>query len=96
MHLNTEEIPEDWNAESVKVLVGKNFDDVAMDATKHVFVEFCKQRHVQRMQAVELTLIWKCSVKGGFFFYKGGLCALQTPSTLHGTKVLGKPLGSGF
>ena len=46
MHLNTEEIPEDWNAESVKVLVGKNFDDVAMDATKHVFVEFCKQRHV--------------------------------------------------
>lgn len=45
MHLNTEEVPEDWNAESVKVLVGKNFDEVAMDSSKHVFVEFCKQRH---------------------------------------------------
>lgn len=39
-------MPEDWNAESVKVLVGKNFDEIAMDPTKHVFVEFCKQTFV--------------------------------------------------
>ena len=38
----SEPVPSDWNSQPVKVLVGENFHQVALDKTKDVVVEFCK------------------------------------------------------
>lgn len=69
-HLLSQDAPEDWNKTPVWTLVASNFDDVAFDKSKDVFVEFCK-----------LTTTFELSTRGiivSFTFRRSMVRPLQT------------------
>lgn len=68
-HLLSQELPEDWDKHPVKTLVSTNFDEIALDKTKDVLVEFC------RCLFVMMTLIEKCLTLS---------LSLSYPQTPHG------------
>ena len=41
-YLISELVPNDWDAQPVKILVGMNFDKIARNGTKNVLVQFCE------------------------------------------------------
>ena len=58
-HLKSEEVPEDWNANPVKVLVGKNFNEVALDASKDVLVEFYAPWYAESKNIIKTIFMLK-------------------------------------
>ena len=67
-HLNSEDVPDDWNEESVAVLVGKNFKEVAFDETKHVFVEFCESLNYLKLKIL-FSLFFTFEIFAHVFFF---------------------------
>lgn len=58
----SQEVPPDWDQRPVKTLVGKNFEQVAFDETKNVFIKFCECGCGGRWAAGALLAVLTCPI----------------------------------